>query len=101
MPPWGGVLGISHQEGAPGRIQEALSLGWPGNALGPCQKSWRQCIGRGKPGFLFSDCCPHDLVTHKDMDGWMDVFLKDKKKRGVTTDVTKSCARLTSGGRGS
>jgi len=35
-----------------------LSPGWPGNALVLPWKSWRTCLGRGKSGRLWLDCCP-------------------------------------------
>uniref|UniRef100_A0A672ISK7 Chloride channel 2c n=1 Tax=Salarias fasciatus TaxID=181472 RepID=A0A672ISK7_SALFA len=34
----------------PGHAGETMSLGWPGNASGSSQRSWRKCLGTGKSG---------------------------------------------------
>uniref|UniRef100_H2L2Y0 LARGE xylosyl- and glucuronyltransferase 2 n=1 Tax=Oryzias latipes TaxID=8090 RepID=H2L2Y0_ORYLA len=48
----------------PGHAGETTSLGWPGNASGSPQRSWRKWPGRGKSGHLCLDCCPRDPLIH-------------------------------------
>lgn len=54
-----------------GKVRDTLewycmSLGSPGNALGSCRKSRRNCPGNGKSECPCSDCCP---LTMSRMDG--------------------------------
>ena len=62
---------------SPGHTGMSMSLGWPGNALGSSQRSYRKCPGRGKSGRPCSDSCPHDPVPdkRKKMDGWMNGWM--------------------------
>ncbi len=69
-PPSGGVPSWhvppeGDPEEYPGHAGVTMSLGWPGNALGSSQRSWRKCLGRGKSGCPCSGSCPRDPAPDK------------------------------------